>query len=185
VPLRYPYFPLYTTAHGNSHYTDDFRETDVSRLLLRIEDMQAAAMLPFKDKQFWFLEHVSDIQKPWADGCIRLDVHRETVLKQSYEQMSRLNKKALHRYMRIQFTGEPGIDAGGLEREWFALTTEALLDPKFGLFTCSADGAAAGTYHISPLSGNPKACPVAADHLKWFRFAGITILPQHYPIARF
>ena len=159
-----------TTDRGS--FSSSFRDTNATHLALRVEDMHAAAMLPFKDKQFWFLNHMSDIQKPWADGCIRIDVDRENVLVQSFEQMIRLSRRSLHRFMRVQFTGEPGIDAGGLEREWFALCAERLLDPKFGLFTCSADGEAGGTYHISPLSGHPDACVVAHDHLRWFRFAG-------------
>jgi hypothetical protein len=36
--------------------------------------------------------------------------------------------------MRVQFVGEPGVDAGGLEREWFILVAQALFDPQLGLF---------------------------------------------------
>lgn len=39
-----------------------------------------------------------------------------------------------HRPLRVQFVGEPGIDAGGVVREWFALAVEAFLDDSTGLF---------------------------------------------------
>jgi hypothetical protein len=69
--------------------------------------------------------------------------------------------------MRVQFAGEAGIDAGGLEREWFTLAVQDLLSPRLGLFTCSSGDAMGGTYHINPTSGwaNP-------EHLRFFRFAG-------------
>jgi hypothetical protein len=155
-----------------SSIPSSLEESQRAHELMEVADLQSAAMLPFKEKQFWFLNHMSDIQKPWSDGCIRIEVSRTNILHETFAQFSRLEKKVLHRYMRIQFAGEPGIDAGGLEREWFGLTTQALLDPEFGLFTCSADGPMAGTYHISPLSGHPNACKVASSHLKWFHFAG-------------
>ena len=150
--------------------SDGFRETDFSRLALKMEDMHAAASLPFREKQFWFLSRLAELQRPWADGCIRMDVARDNVLHDSYQQMLACPRRHLHRYMRIQFQGEPGVDAGGLEREWFSLVAEKLLDPSLGLF--ASDGAASGTYHISPLSNNPATCTVADEHLAWFRFAG-------------
>jgi len=137
--------------------------------LLKLEDMQSAAMLPFKEKQYWFLGQVNHIQKPWADGCIRIEVNRENVLQESYLQFMQLPRRALHRFMRITFVNEPGIDAGGLEREWFSMVTQQLLDPAFGLFECSGTS---GTYHINPLCGEAGACGVWQDHLKWMHFAG-------------
>jgi hypothetical protein len=64
-------------------------------------------------------------------------------------------------------TGEPGIDAGGLEREWFGLVVEAMFSPSAGMFVSSAGDSLTGIYHINPLSGliNP-------DHLSYFKFAG-------------
>ena len=55
------------------------------------------------------------------DGCIRISVSREHILKQSMLQFNNLKMEELHRFMRIQFAGEQGIDAGGLEREWFQI----------------------------------------------------------------
>lgn len=60
--------------------------------------------------------------------------------------------------------GEPGVDAGGLEREWFLLVCNALFDPSTGLFSPQPSN---GAFAINPASG------VANEmHLEYFRFAG-------------
>ena len=64
----------------------------------------------------------------------------------------------------MQFVGEPGVDAGGLEREWFMLVCRALFDPSTGLFTPQVGN---GAFAINPSSG------VANEmHLEYFRFTG-------------
>lgn len=60
--------------------------------------------------------------------------------------------------------GEPGVDAGGLEREWFMLVCSALFDPSTGLFMPQVGN---GAFAINPSSG------VANEmHLEYFRFTG-------------
>jgi len=132
------------------------------------QDLVAVAAQPFKDKQLWFLEHMGRLQRPWAEGCVRIEVRRgEHLLSDSVRQFGDLPPGDLHKWMRVQFAGEPGIDAGGLEREWFTLVVQELFSPRLGLFTCSSGDAMGGTYHINPTSGwaNP-------EHLRYFRFAG-------------
>lgn len=132
------------------------------------EDLVSVAALPFKDKQLWFLEHIGKLQRPWSEGCVRLDVRRgEKLLEDSIRQFGCLSTSDLHKWMRVQFTGEPGIDAGGLEREWFTLVVQDLFSAKAGLFTCSSGDALGGTYHVNPTSGTAKC-----DHLACYRFAG-------------
>lgn len=60
------------------------------------------------------------------------------------------------------------VFAGGIEREWFALTTERLFDKQFGLFCNSSSTDNLGSYYINPLShiAQPES------HLDYFRFAG-------------
>ena len=40
----------------------------------------------------------------------------------------------LRKKLQVEFVGEPGLDAGGLAKEWFLLMAEALLDPALNLF---------------------------------------------------
>ena len=146
-----------------------------------VVDVQSVVALNMKEKQLWFLKCLSTLQRPWEDGCIRISVDREHILTQSKQQFMSLKLDELHRFMRIQFQGEQGIDAGGLEREWFASVTRELLDSKHGLFTNSAgDSGDGGSYHINPLSGK-----FTQNHLEYFHFSGrlfAKAIMQHHSI---
>ena len=61
---------------------------------------------------------------------------------------------------------EVGVDAGGLQREWFQLITEEIFNPDMGLWLPSATNQMA--MRINPSS--EMACP--EDHLIYFRFLG-------------
>jgi hypothetical protein len=166
-------------SDGSSNGIDQYvPETEaMARRLLSAQvderDLRSAIILPFRDKQYWFLCRMVKLQRPWADGYIKLVVDREQALVSSFTQISALLGSSMHRYMRVVFVGEPGIDAGGVQREWFQLVASQLLDPELGLFVRSSGADSnGGSYHINPLSGVEGACKVHADHLKWFLFAG-------------
>lgn len=44
-----------------------------------------------------------------------------------------LNQNNLKKSLRVQFVNEPGIDAGGLKKEWFLLLTKSLFSPLAGM----------------------------------------------------
>lgn len=135
---------------------------------IHMEDLEAIAAMTFREKQLWFLTLISRMQKPWSEGCVVMDLHREFVVEESMKALLSIqNTNDLHKWLRIQFVGEPGIDAGGLEREWFDLIARGLMHPSRGLFVNGLSESLGGSYHINPLSGqlNP-------DHLSYFRFAG-------------
>ena len=132
------------------------------------EDLSAVAAMSFSEKQIWFLDHMALLQRPWSEGHIRVDIERQFVLEQSFHKIMCLRRSELHQWMRISFRGEEGLDAGGLEREWFLLVAEKLFDPTLGLFTCnSGEASNAGSYFINPVSGH-----VNQYHLEYFQFAG-------------
>lgn len=133
------------------------------------QDLQTIAAMSFTDKVLWFTDLLSNLQRPWAEGHIRVEVRRSHLLQDSFQQMMMIPLGVdLHKWMRLHFIGEMGIDAGGLEREWFLLVVEQLFDSSTGLFTCSAAGdALAGTYHINPISHLTHQ-----NHLRYFHFAG-------------
>ena len=134
-------------------------------------DLSSVAAMTFAQKQLWFLDHMSVLQRPWSEGHIRIDVDRKAVFDQSFHSVMILPRKELHQWMRISFRGEEGLDAGGLEREWFGMVSKQLFDSKTGLFSCSSGEAAnAGNYHINPVSGLDIFN--GEDHLPYFQFAG-------------
>ncbi|DBA05159.1 TPA: hypothetical protein N0F65_005009 [Lagenidium giganteum] len=130
-----------------------------------LEILEQVAALPFKDKYAWFLEQTMALIKPWEDGHLKMRVHRDNILVESMEQLLGVQMEHIHMPLRIEFIGEVAIDAGGLEREWFALVTERLFDETIGLFMCA---------HVDSLTYviNPNSVEASADHLLYFRGAG-------------
>lgn len=131
-----------------------------------IYDLEAVAAMTFKDKQIWFLERMSELQIPWAEGCMKFDVRRASVFNDTLRIYSKIPTQDWHKWLRIQFRGEPGVDAGGLEREWFGLLLNHILAPSTGLFV-ACDNTATGMYHIDPTSEQTNP-----DHLRCFHFVG-------------
>ena len=53
----------------------------------------------------------------------------EDSLKEISEKQKDLKKK-----LKISFVGEPGLDMGGLTKEWFQLLIRKIFDPDYGMF---------------------------------------------------
>lgn len=71
-------------------------------------------------------------------------------------QLLNLPSLLLRERLRVEFTDEPGIDAGGLVREWSLLVCEALFDESLGIFQPTRVDQV--SYWINPASEvlNPK-----------------------------
>ena len=143
----------------------------------QLVDLAGIAAMPFRSKQVWFLDRMAELQVPPSEGYIKIEVRRSKLLEDSHSVLTQFQLHDLHKYLRIEFHNEAGIDAGGLEREWFEQVTALLFAPEAGLFT-SCGGSSSGAYHINPtsLSYNPR-------HLSYFkfigRFIGKAIMGQH------
>lgn len=133
-------------------------------------DVQTIIALPFQEKISWFYDTISHLQRPWGDGLIRLDIHRENLFEDSFTQLMSisLTDGAIYRWMRVQFLGESGIDAGGIEREWFLLITQQLFDYQTGLFCQSGGVTGSSNYHINPLAH----LIYPQTYLQYYHFAG-------------
>ena len=139
-------------------------------------DWDAVAALAFSEKWSWLLTQLGEMQLPWSDGHVKLRIRRASLLDDSFAQFGPgrggCNAAQLHKWLRVQFEGEPAIDAGGLEREWFQLVVEALFEPALGLFV-STHATEAVAYAINPASASSSRG--AKQHLAWFRFTGRVI----------
>ena len=100
----------------------------------------------FREKHLWFERQLEALQVPWSDGHVRIEVRRTHLLEDSVSQIMAIEPAQLRQWMRLQFTGEPGIDVGGLEREWFLLVCDRIFSPEASLFRRLA---ADGCYHIT------------------------------------
>ncbi|CDO95110.1 unnamed protein product [Kluyveromyces dobzhanskii CBS 2104] len=67
------------------------------------------------------------------DVHLRVKVRRSHVTQDSLLSIQR-HSNDLKKSLRVEFSNEPGIDAGGLKKEWFLLLTRELFHPKHGLF---------------------------------------------------
>jgi hypothetical protein len=131
-----------------------------------------AALRSFRKKHFWFVEalRVGGAQAPWAEGHVRLRVARARLLEDSFGQLMSLRPRQIRLWLRVQFADEPGVDAGGLEREWFLCIAQALTDAALGLFVLEPTG-----YGINPAAlhafgaGTAKGRRLALQH---YYFAG-------------
>ncbi|KAI9895265.1 hypothetical protein PsorP6_018824 [Peronosclerospora sorghi] len=66
---------------------------------------------------------------------------------------------------QIYFENEPGLDAGGLIREWYEILSDSLFNDDFGLFI-STKGDNMG-YWINPASASK-----LPNHLEYYEFIG-------------
>jgi E3 ubiquitin-protein ligase HECTD2 len=63
-----------------------------------------------------------------------LEVRREHLLEDTLSKIINGNLN-FRKPLRVQFVGEPGIDEGGVRKEFFMLLIKQLFDPNFGMFT--------------------------------------------------
>lgn len=91
-----------------------------------------------------------------------IDVHRSSVLTDSYEQLHNLSRSSWLSHFNVHFINERGIDAGGLTKEWFTLITKEIFNPNYALFIQTNNN----SYQPNPLSG------INYDHLNYFEFFG-------------
>ncbi|TID15756.1 hypothetical protein CANINC_004285 [Pichia inconspicua] len=66
------------------------------------------------------------------DAYLRLRVHRDNITKDSLHQIMKKSSD-VRKQLRIEFVGEPGIDGGGIKKEWFSLIINDIFDPRRGL----------------------------------------------------
>lgn len=130
-----------------------------------LEVIDHVCQLPFQRKYTWFLERMSTLLKSWEEGRIKLSVHRDNILVESMEQLLGIQLEHIHFPLRIEFIGEVGIDAGGLQREWFSILFSKLLDDSLGLFmNCHRNN--------QSVAINPNSVECTVDHLLYFRGIG-------------
>ncbi len=66
-----------------------------------------------------------------------LIVSRDNILEDSLKKLVNVHrgiKDPLKMPLKIQFANEPGIDVGGVAREYFSLIMKELFNPAFGMF---------------------------------------------------
>lgn len=116
----------------------------------------------FPSKYAHFVMTASSLLVPAEREHLRLNLERATVFQDSMESLALIPLRNLRSVIRINFMDESGIDAGGIQREWFVMLNEMLVDPAQGLFVCANQGEQ--TYFLSPCT-DPDELPHQLLHL--------------------
>lgn len=145
----------------------NYHGTNQKKTLLQYTDIANIQSKSMDDKLEWFHKNVcEELYTPWEKGHVKIVVRRDSLLDDSVNAVIALGRDDMRKRWRIEFAGEPGIEAGGLTREWFQLVTEQIFDPDFGLWQSSVNNQM--SMQINPASHI--SCP--DDYLKFFRFLG-------------
>jgi len=129
------------------------------------QDLARHVSAPFATKETWFRGQVANLLVPWEEGHMRVNVRRENLLVDAMEAFESIKKEDMRKTFRFEFQNEPGIDAGGVAREFFQLTSEALFNPDHALFSYSAINQMC--MQVNPMSGFCNE-----EHLRYFHFCG-------------
>lgn len=128
-------------------------------------EISSVARMSFQQKSEWLKNQFTAIRVPWEEGHIKLKVRRNSLLQDSMEGMESIQSADMRKMFRFDFIGEPGLDAGGVAREWYNLVAEQLFNPDCGLFLYSSVNQMC--MQINSNSG------IANEyHLRYFHFAG-------------
>lgn len=65
---------------------------------------------------------------------LNIKVRRSHLIHDSLNEISR-KQRDLKKKLKVTFTGEPGLDMGGLTKEWFLLLVRKIFRPEYGMFT--------------------------------------------------
>ncbi|OQR91067.1 HECT E3 ubiquitin ligase [Achlya hypogyna] len=148
------------------------------------------ASLSFARKYQSFLEAVARLKAGHRYTFTSIRSARDaTALVQSTSScLAKLSIADLHKPFSVRFEREPGIDAGGLEREWYSLVATALFNPHAGFFTAT-------DAHCLELAATQdpvvRRCPKALhdESSQWYRgigrFVGRALYDGHPIPARF
>ncbi|KAL1898604.1 hypothetical protein Sste5346_003508 [Sporothrix stenoceras] len=81
---------------------------------------------------------LQDLLKMASTKYLVLDINRDTILQDAFDQLWRREERELLRPLKVRLgegSGEEGIDSGGVQHEFFRLALTEALDPDYGAFT--------------------------------------------------
>ncbi len=124
-------------------------------------------VLDFDNKRLYFRQqlHRKRPDNVPGSGTLNITVRREHVFEDSFTSLQgKSGEEVKWSRLVIKFSGEEGVDAGGVTREWFSVLARQMFNPDYALFRTSA--ADRITYQPNRMSYiNP-------DHLLYFHFVG-------------
>ena len=96
-------------------------------------------LLDFDNKKNYFRMRLKKVRPERNMESIRLRIKRSDVFMESYHQLRGRSTAEMYGRLRVQFTNEEGVDAGGLTREWYQILSREMFNPGYALFVTSAN----------------------------------------------
>lgn len=101
---------------------------------------------------------------------LALNVRRLHVFEDSFNQLRSVSKAQIRSPLRVTFSGEDGVDAGGVTREWYQVMSREMFNPAISLFESTPQGSS--TYQPNPNSVVQTDESRGISHLDYFKFVG-------------
>uniref|UniRef100_K3X465 HECT-type E3 ubiquitin transferase n=1 Tax=Globisporangium ultimum (strain ATCC 200006 / CBS 805.95 / DAOM BR144) TaxID=431595 RepID=K3X465_GLOUD len=120
----------------------------------------------FTTKYAHFVTTTAALATTAEGNQIKLRIDRDQLLEESMESLGVFPVEVVRAPLQIHFIDEAGVDAGGLQREWFVLLNEQLADPANGIFQCV--NKTEHTFYLNPNSRHG----IGEDHLVYYFAAG-------------
>lgn len=102
---------------------------------------------------------------------VHMRINRQTLLDDSINLFQKWHSTPKQRLLKVEFKGEPGIDAGGLTREWLYLFYQKLFEPSLDVFVVDDSS----NYCWFGSNPDPAYFRVAGMVLGFALFNGITV----------
>jgi E3 ubiquitin-protein ligase HUWE1 len=115
-------------------------------------------ILEFEIKRQYFRKELAKFLRP---GGLRLKIRRNRLMEDSFSQLQSKHVEEMRKKLHIEFSGEEGMDAGGLSREWYLELSKAVFNANYNLFVPSANG---NTFQPSLIS--------EPETINYFKFVG-------------
>lgn len=104
-------------------------------------------------------------------------VRRSHLIQDTLENIVRVDPEDLKKELKIKFADEEGVDAGGVQKEFFQLIVREIFNPDFGMFVLDRE---TRTYWFSPLSQEFREFELIGTILGLAIYNGV-ILDVHFP----
>ena len=100
------------------------------------------ADITFRKRRFRFLHALTSSDAAQQDTRpFKVIVRRDHLVTDSFLRLRKATRRELVRQtLRVQYEGEPGIDSGGIGKDWFLTLSREMMGPQYCLFAPEANG---------------------------------------------
>jgi hypothetical protein len=128
-------------------------------------------LLDFENKRVHFRKRVQSLARQLSHHSrLTLNIRRPHAFEDSFNQLRVVSNSQLRSPLKVAFTGEEGVDAGGVSREWYQVMSREMFNPAISLFEAVPQGSS--TYQPNPNSIVQTDEARGISHLDYFKFVG-------------